>query len=197
MRLTELFSLLEKAKITTPVGAAINRSNSSLTEIFLVFANMLSVLNSLGLLLLVVSLSQILLAQDGSSSITLNKNSVEALMSSLTPNCRMGLEAAMGAQAQLSDECKEEIQSMLIAAQQKGGKLDGEPAAAAPVGTGAGTGSATGNARTITNPAIAIAGFIALLFAGIGALVVYMNSVRSAGVTPKSKKISKKKVNYC
>lgn len=133
--------------------------------------------------LVLVSLSVKLSAAQG--TVTLNKQGVEKLMQLLSPNCRNALELAMGSEAELGDDCKDEIQSILSADVNN----NAEPSSATTKSS-----EKTPQTFASSNPVAVIAGVGAMVLGAVAAIIVYLNSLRSTNdSTKRQKKISKKK----
>lgn len=136
-------------------------------------------------------------------STTLTRENVEALLTVLSDACRAEMEAALNTQADITVDCKEEIQGALVSLniplgqqppqnqqeeyqppprKEKQDKKQGSESGQAPNPTIA--------------PIYSVLGFVFIFFGGIAGLVIYVSNQRSTYFSKKPKKISKKKVIY-
>jgi len=106
------------------------------------------------------------------------------------------MEAALEAQSDISDECKQEIQAVLNSfSQQAEAQASGQANFDGPGGESQSKASKAPKKHFI-NPGVGIAIFVVILFSGIAIYVVYVNQLlQSVFSGKKEKKLSKKKVN--
>ena len=141
-------------------------------------------------------------------TIQLTREMVEGLLQVLSPPCKTEMEAALGSQTEITDECKYEIQSTLAAMQNPNGQASpdanhadqtqppAEPAKKKePRAKRQRTPPASASAPTSSvSPVLSIVGFVVVFFALVGALVVYVNKQKASVPVVKPKPLSKKKV---
>jgi len=118
--------------------------------------------------------------------VTLNRETVELLLSVLSPNCREEMESALEANSgEMSIECQKEIESNLgqfrsnqdrnfIDESSENFKKNGKP--------------------NDGNPLFWIVVFLVVFFSAIGIYIFVVNSFQEGGFSRKTKKLSKKKV---
>lgn len=162
----------------------------------------------LSLHILVVTLCLMLLSLRGQQenppppgSTTLTRENVEALFQVLSSVCRTELESALGAQAEISIECKEEIQSAMVSLNIPFGQqpppadtpnlqqMDEEQMFDQPPPKRS---RAKQERKPQDGVIYYVIGFVALFFAVVGGYIAYVNSIRGE-VVVKQKKLSKKK----
>lgn len=157
---------------------------------------------SMKFLFLVVVLVAIALSngqQPEQQTVQLTREMVEALLQVLSPPCKMEMEAALGSQGEISDDCKYEIQRSMASFQNNGFDAPVDPvdhngadeSFDAPKPKKAAPGAATPPA---VSPVVYIVGFVVAFFAVIAGFVVYVNKQRANVEHVKPKKLSKKKV---
>jgi hypothetical protein len=143
--------------------------------------------------------------EDQQQTIQLTRESVEKLLQVLTPACKIEMEAALGSQVEISDECKIEIQRIVATFQTTGSDSDGENGRSRMRQTGQGekkqkpgkASSAPPTKNKNVSPIFSIAAFVVSFVVVVAGLVMYINSKRAAQVVLKPKKLSKKKVRNC
>ena len=158
------------------------------------------------LLVVLIALGSTVAQQDEpqQQTIQLTREMVDALLQVLSPPCKSEMEAALGAQIEISDECKYEIQRTMQSFQNSANgvgeaasqqefedPMNSEPAA--PRQPRARAPKAEAVAPGVS-PVYAIMGFVVVFFGLIAGLVAYVNSKRAGIVPVKPKKLSKKKV---
>lgn len=134
---------------------------------------------------------------------------MDGLLQVLSPPCKSEMEAALGSQVEISDECKYEIQSTLASMQNPGSQVPQEEAQQqqqtqqqekAPKQPRAKRQRSAPSPNTTptasSSPILYIVAFVVVFFSIIGAAVVYINKQKEGLPAPKpTKKLSKKKVN--
>ena len=122
---------------------------------------------------------------------------IEEMLLKLSPTCRQETEAAITAQVELSEYCREEIQRVVAGMQ--GGmpsrpQVDYDENNDDPFATPAPRKpkkQRDPNEKPWIHPGIVIAGFFIALFGGVGA---YVTMTYKESPSSKAKKLSKKKV---
>lgn len=140
--------------------------------------------------------------QPEQQTVQLTREMVDALLQVLSPTCKMEMEAALGSQGDISDECKYEIQRTMGSFQNNGfdapvdsgESMNQEETFDAPKPKKTKAAPAS-TAPPAVSPVLYIVGFVVAFFAGIAGLVVYLNKQRANIETVKPKKLSKKKVH--
>ena len=110
-----------------------------------------------------------------------SRETIEEILSVVSPGCQNEVATAMEQQTDISDECKKEVQAVLMS-------MHGQPdaPAAEEVAT---------KPRDGIHPGVWIAVFVAVLFGSVGAYVNYANKIIKEAYPEKpQKKLSKKKV---
>jgi hypothetical protein len=141
------------------------------------------------------------LGQPEQQTITLTRETVDALLQVLTPKCRGEMEASLDSRTEMSMECNMEIQQALprfLNAENAGMPPDGfdgpdgfDQAAAPPPRRPRKSDAQT---ESGINPIYAIVAFVITAFVVVAALVMYLNSARKDLPVKPKKKLSKKKV---
>jgi hypothetical protein len=166
---------------------------------------MFTILVWFGITILVISQAQ----NQQQSSTTLTKNNVDALLEVLSATCRLEMEAALNTQAEITIECKEEIQEALISLniplgsgdQQQQQELQQQQQQQQQQQNQQQQNGPQGRKRNKQAPSFfgispiySIALFVVLFISAIAGLVAYVNSQRASVAPKKVKKLSKKKV---
>lgn len=143
--------------------------------------------------------------QPEQQTVQLTREMVDALLQVLSPVCKLEMEAALGSQGEISDECKYEIQRTMASFQNNGFDAPVDPAEGSfaedtfePPKPKKAAASASNTPPGGVSPVVYIVGFVVAFFAAIGGLIVFVNKQRANGIPLKPKKLSKKKViNVC
>jgi hypothetical protein len=144
--------------------------------------------------------------QQEQKTITLNKDSVEALLQVLSPACRVEMATALSAQADISNECKVEIQGAIA---ELNAPLAQEPMTnkdryesdrqqqqqqqRQEEASGGKAPNSSGPAADKNTIVLQIVSFVVLLFAAIGAYIYHVNSQLPASPRKASKKKNKQR----
>ena len=116
-------------------------------------------------------------------------------MRAVSPGCRSEIESALSAQSDVSDDCKQEIQTVLqsfaanMQKTQQHGEIPKEPPR-----DGTAEKQQQNMKTSAIHPGIWVLLFVIVFFSAVGIYVMYVNKILTSAFPEKRKKLSKKKV---
>ncbi len=126
------------------------------------------------------------------------RETIDAILRAISPNCRSEMESALQSQSDISDACKQEIQAFLRNYANPPPMMEEEqydqdiPYDSMPKSK-----SRSPPPQRLVHPGLYIAGFLLVFFISLAAYIVYVNKeLSSAFGDKKPKKLSKKKVRF-
>mmetsp|Transcript_18091 Transcript_18091/g.18152 ORF Transcript_18091/g.18152 Transcript_18091/m.18152 type:complete len:163 (-) Transcript_18091:127-615(-) len=119
----------------------------------------------------------------------LNKETIDAILRSVSPGCRSEMESALASQSDISEDCRMEIQAVLQSFQRP---QDGVPEDSPQESSS--SSKSTPKLPPSVHPGIYVAVFMAIFFTMIAIYIMYVNKLKSSFPQKQPKKLSKRKV---